>query len=51
MLLKLDETRFKRTQIQMQYAIMANQAEHVDEDEELEKSTDSNINKKSLKKQ
>lgn len=37
MLLKLDETRFKRTNIQMQYAMMAQQMEgHEEEDDQEE---------------
>ena len=50
MLLKLDETRFKRTQIQMQYAIMANQSEN-EKSEDAKKGSDFDVDKRSLKKQ
>jgi hypothetical protein len=50
MLLILDETRFKRTQIQMQYAIMANQSEN-EESEDAKKGSDFDLEKRSLKKQ
>lgn len=36
MLLKLDETRFKRTNIQMQYAMMAQQMEGREEENDQE---------------
>lgn len=36
MLLKLDETRFKRTNIQMQYAMMAQQMEGREEEDDQE---------------
>lgn len=53
MLLKLDETRFKRTQIQMQYAIMANQSENgeSEESEDAKKGSDFDLDKRRLKKQ
>jgi hypothetical protein len=36
MLLKLDETRFKRTNIQMQYAMMSQQMEGQEEEDDQE---------------
>ena len=49
MLLKLDETRFKRTNIQMQYALMSQQMEGQEEedDNEEELPTERKLKKRS----
>tara|TARA_R110000868_G_scaffold180604_2_gene421215 strand:- start:128 stop:391 length:264 start_codon:yes stop_codon:yes gene_type:complete len=45
-LLKLDEIRFKRSQIQMQYAMMAQQMEEGAESEEEEPAKERTLKKK-----